>query len=185
MSNLGKRLAMLGAAAALAATVGTAHAQTGGEGFGDFVWSDLNQNGIQDVGEPGLPNITVNLYRDGILFTSGLTNAVGIYFLDIGSGATCCNWVLEFVLPVGFQFSPADQGLDDTLDSDVIDALTGRTASIPGSVFPFPSGPILTVDAGMFASNRVPEPGTLPLIGAALLALAGLFHRRRPARATR
>ncbi len=29
--------------------------------IGDFVWDDLNHNGIQDSGEPGIPNITVNL----------------------------------------------------------------------------------------------------------------------------
>ncbi len=31
---------------------------------GDFVWRDLNRDGVQDVGEPGIPNITVSLYYD-------------------------------------------------------------------------------------------------------------------------
>ena len=32
--------------------------------IGDFVWYDKNQDGIEDVGEPGIANVTVALYRD-------------------------------------------------------------------------------------------------------------------------
>ncbi|MGB4979626.1 MAG: SdrD B-like domain-containing protein, partial [Anaerolineae bacterium] len=32
--------------------------------IGDFVWYDSDQDGIEDVGEPGIPNVTVALYRD-------------------------------------------------------------------------------------------------------------------------
>ena len=30
--------------------------------LGDYVWNDLNQNGIQEDGEPGLPNVRMQLY---------------------------------------------------------------------------------------------------------------------------
>jgi hypothetical protein len=30
--------------------------------IGDFVWNDLNANGVQDAGEPGLPGVQVRLY---------------------------------------------------------------------------------------------------------------------------
>ena len=30
--------------------------------LGDFVWNDINKNGIQDAGEPGLPGVVVELY---------------------------------------------------------------------------------------------------------------------------
>ena len=180
MDNNRKRVALLGATAALAIAVGTAQAQTtGAEGFGDFVWADLNLNGIQDAGEPGIPGVTVNLYRDGPFFVTGITNASGLYFLEIGSGAVSSDWVVQFVLPSGFQFSPADQG-NDALDSDVVDALTGRTAVIPGFTFAsFPEGPNPTVDAGMFLRTTVPEPGALSLIAAALVGLAGCAGIRR------
>ena len=139
----------------------------------------------QDAGEPGIAGVTVNLYRDNVFFGTDTTDALGLYFISIGSGALSSNWFLEFVLPGGFQFSPADQGASAALDSDVIDFSTGRTGVIPGFAFD-PSGgiPILTVDAGMF-QRSVPEPGTLALIAAALTALLGLARFRSRTRARR
>ncbi len=32
--------------------------------IGDFVWYDSNKDGVQDVGEPGIPNVTLDLYKD-------------------------------------------------------------------------------------------------------------------------
>ncbi|NOZ72923.1 MAG: hypothetical protein GXP38_13600, partial [Chloroflexi bacterium] len=34
--------------------------------LGDFLWYDANNNGLQDVGEPGLANVTLDLYDAGI-----------------------------------------------------------------------------------------------------------------------
>jgi protocatechuate 3,4-dioxygenase beta subunit len=51
--------------------------------IGDFVWHDLNGDGYQNAGEPGLANITVNLYVDygnGYqLVDSTETNGSGFY----------------------------------------------------------------------------------------------------------
>src|SRR5687768_3831904 len=57
--------------------------------IGDLVWNDLNGNGVKDVTEAGLANITVSLLgagRDGVLgtsddknFTPKTTNAAGTY----------------------------------------------------------------------------------------------------------
>ena len=32
---------------------------------GDFVWLDLDADGVQDTGEPGIDGVTVNLYASG------------------------------------------------------------------------------------------------------------------------
>ncbi|NKB24765.1 MAG: hypothetical protein GKR87_10405 [Kiritimatiellae bacterium] len=32
--------------------------------IGDFVWNDLDADGIQDVGEPGLANVPIYLYTN-------------------------------------------------------------------------------------------------------------------------
>ncbi len=57
--------------------------------LGDRVWNDANGNGIQDVGERGIPNITVELWtdadQDGVFTASGTTsttNAYGNYIFD-------------------------------------------------------------------------------------------------------
>jgi hypothetical protein len=42
--------------------------------IGDYVWNDLNGNGIQDPGEPGIDGVTVNLYNSsGVIIASQVT----------------------------------------------------------------------------------------------------------------
>jgi hypothetical protein len=51
--------------------------------IGDFVWHDVNNNGIQDMGELGVPGVTVNLYDCGDhLVATTITDASGYYFFD-------------------------------------------------------------------------------------------------------
>lgn len=46
--------------------------------LGDFVWKDINRNGIQDANEPGIENVPVTLYDSGgTAIGSTTTNAVG------------------------------------------------------------------------------------------------------------
>lgn len=53
--------------------------------IGDFVWQDNNGDGYQQAGEPGLPNVTVNLYVDYgdgdgyVLVATTETNGDGLY----------------------------------------------------------------------------------------------------------
>jgi hypothetical protein len=42
--------------------------------IGDFVWSDVNRNGRQDPGEPGLPGVPVSL---GTTKTDSIRTATG------------------------------------------------------------------------------------------------------------
>ncbi len=92
--------------------------------IGDFVWLDTDQNGIQNSGEAGVPNVTVKLFNctDNLLAVTN-TDATGKYlFPNLPSG----NYYVQFILPGGFAFSPKDQGGDDTKDSDA-DVTTGKT----------------------------------------------------------
>ncbi len=82
------------------------------------VWHDKNRDGIQDAGETGIENVSVNIYDDGSsLVTSDTTDADGNYTLtELEPG----DYTLEFSdLTAHFVFSPKDQGEDDTADSDV------------------------------------------------------------------
>ena len=182
MGRRTKRIAMLGAAAALALAAQTGVAQSAAEGYGDFVFNDLNQNGIQDAGEAGVANVLVSLFSntDGYTtaITTSTTDASGHYFLTIGSGASSFSYIIQFSLPSGFAFSPADQGANDLLDSDVTDFATGRTDIRHGFNLPFNGGPDLSVDAGIHALTAVPEPGTLALMALAL-GFAGFASRAR------
>ncbi|MBL0026215.1 MAG: hypothetical protein IPO98_15065 [Saprospiraceae bacterium] len=94
--------------------------------IGDFVWLDTNENGIQDPGELGIPNVTVSI--TGILADNSivppaaqLTGPQGQYLF---SGLTPGRYTVVVNKPADFKFSPKDQGGDETKDSDS-DPVTG------------------------------------------------------------
>ena len=84
---------------------------------GDFVFNDLDGDGIQDAGEPGIDGVTVRLLNSPSLTQAGITTTAGggLYSFN---GVAAGNYVLEFTPPTGFVISPKDQGADDNLDSD-------------------------------------------------------------------
>jgi serine-aspartate repeat-containing protein C/D/E len=50
--------------------------------IGDFVWNDLNANGIQDVGEPGIGGVTLQLFlasNPSSVVSSTTTDVNGVY----------------------------------------------------------------------------------------------------------
>mgnify|MGYP005847670249 CR=1 FL=1 len=111
--------------------------------LGDKVWNDLNKDGIQDSGEPGVPYVNVFLYdcSTNYLVTTTITDANGNYlFANLNPG----NYYVQFILPSGYAFSPINQGTDDAVDSDA--GLLGKTdcISLTGGQNN------LTVDAGIF-----------------------------------
>jgi hypothetical protein len=58
--------------------------------IGDFVWCDLNDDGIQDPGEPGVPGVVVNLMCSGGHTDSQMTDADGLYlFTGVPAGMMC------------------------------------------------------------------------------------------------
>jgi protocatechuate 3,4-dioxygenase beta subunit len=87
--------------------------------FGNFVWDDLDGDGIQDAGEPGLAGVTVQLWNSTKtqLIDSAVTNANGNYTVQsAGPG----NYRVRVVLPhILDSFSPMNQGANDTTDSDI------------------------------------------------------------------
>lgn len=108
---------------------------------GDFVWNDVNANGIQESGEPGIAGVPVSLYSEnGKLISTLLTDAFGAYLFD---NVLPGNYYVLFGKPVEYVFTQIGQGTSTT-DSDA-DPLTGRT-----QVFTvLPQDNITYIDAGL------------------------------------
>ena len=116
--------------------------------LGDFVWEDLDGDGLQDANEPGLDGIAANI-RDGAdsIVASNTTVGGGNYFFVNPSPGT---YTLEFVAPTGYNFTAINAGSDDGIDSDV-DPVTRRT----GRVTVVLEQSNLTIDAGMYRPGSI------------------------------
>ncbi|MBL0146820.1 MAG: hypothetical protein IPP48_14940 [Chitinophagaceae bacterium] len=94
--------------------------------IGDRVWLDIDKDGIQDAGEPGVAGVTVTLYDNtGAIVATTVTDANGNYlFTNVTPGT---GYTIGFTAPAGTVFSPKD-ATGDANDSDA-DPVTGRTGS--------------------------------------------------------
>ena len=95
--------------------------------IGDRLWFDKNGNGLQEIGEPGISGVTVNLYRDNQLVATTVTDNDGRW------GATSADGLLpltDYTVRLDHSadyatggplfetfLSPAYQGTDPQLDS--------------------------------------------------------------------
>jgi len=138
------------------------------------VWNDANDNGVQDAGEVGIADVSVNLYDgSGNLLASTVTDSDGHYRFG---GLVAGDYMVEFVLPTSvWEFSPADQGSDDAVDSDP--GVNGRTGIITLAA----GAGDLTNDAGMYFPAQVepttavrPTQETLPFTGGSSTGAGGI-----------
>ncbi len=91
-----------------------------GAGVGDRVWLDLDQDGVQDAGEPGVAGVAVELFvGSGTTATARTVTDAGGAFRFAGLGAG--DYFLRVTAPAGTSFASALAGDDVTLDSDVLD----------------------------------------------------------------
>ncbi|MBM7824341.1 putative repeat protein (TIGR01451 family)/fimbrial isopeptide formation D2 family protein [Arcanobacterium pluranimalium] len=96
-----------------------------GATIANTIWDDLNGNGIQDAGEPGLAGVEVQLTKDGQAVTdvngnpvlTAVTDADGNYrFADLLAG----TYHVAVVQPAGVTLTDTGKGTDKALDSDGI-----------------------------------------------------------------
>jgi hypothetical protein len=86
--------------------------------LGDKVWEDINGNGIQDAGEPGIANVDVEIYNASGLVAITTTNNYGIYtFNTIFPG----QYYIKFITP------------DEYLPTKHIQGITGNSAITNGN----------------------------------------------------
>jgi hypothetical protein len=80
--------------------------------IGDRVWHDLNGDGVQNSGEPGLQGVSVELIdpRDGSLLERQITDSNGEYVFEMLSHFYYIVQVDEDTLPDGFTSTTLEQG---------------------------------------------------------------------------
>lgn len=85
--------------------------------IGNFVWNDLNGDGVQTSGEPGVAGVTVQLWNSAKtqVIASTTTNNNGIYTVVAPVPG---DYLIRVLLPTGASFALKDQG-SDTQDSDI------------------------------------------------------------------
>lgn len=115
--------------------------------LGNFVWNDVNSNGVQDTDELGIGNATATLYNasDDSVVAVTTTDDGGIYnFCYLVAGT---YYVIFSDLPDGAIITQVNSGDDDEEDSDV-GASTLRTPD-----YTLTAGQVETsVDAGVILS---------------------------------
>ena len=134
--------------------------------FGDFVWNDLNGDGLQDIGESGIADVVVNVCGSqggtpptidcsGFLIDSATTDSLGNYSLTLtfGSGTGYFAWVDLATVPGGF------------------------TPTTPTQLY-YPSS-VVEVSTADFGFQAVPVPAAVWLFGSGLLGLIGVVRRNR------
>ncbi len=134
--------------ASVAATPAAAQsAMCASGGICGAVWSDANNNGVQDAGEPGIEGAVVTL-DSNVTATDG----EGFYYFWADPDVT---YQISVQIPPGTQPSPPNVGTDDTVDSDgVSDGLGNSVVTTT-----FTSVPDSTTDFGFF-TPAVVQPGT-------------------------
>ena len=96
--------------------------------LGDRVWNDLNNNGLQDNGEPGINGLLVTLLdcngnpTGQTTSTANVGGTDGIYgFANLTPGC----YRVSFSTPAGFTAVTPNAG-NDALDSDAVNGTTGN-----------------------------------------------------------
>ena len=116
--------------------------------IGNYVWEDLNADGVQDPNEPPLEGVLVTLFDvAGNEVASALTDANGNYLFD---GLMPGDYYIQFATPATFMPSPQDMGGDDTNDSDYDPATMTTSVTTLDSGEADPS-----FDAGFFRLREI------------------------------
>ncbi len=83
--------------------------------IGNFVWDDLDGNGLQDAGEPGIDNVTLTLKQGTTVKGTATTDVDGAYLFTEVCGGT---YTVEVARPNGYVATLTRAGVDDGIDSN-------------------------------------------------------------------
>lgn len=124
--------------------------------LGDRLWNDANNNGVQDAGEVGLPNVTVNLYSaDGTTWLGAtVTDGMGMYLFPGLPDGTYLVKVDTTTLPAGYTNTydedngTATDGIAGNPNDQTLATVSGGTAH-------------LTADFGYLNTTSYPISGNV------------------------
>jgi hypothetical protein len=127
--------------------------------IGDYVWTDVNRNRVQDADELGIAGAAIYLYVPDTLDPTGWrydrttnTDSSGLYsFSGLCVGGL---YRVEAVTP--------PNGYAPSTDQEIILTLTGDNQAIDFGFFPLPTGPLVTFTQGGWGSKPAGNnPGRL------------------------
>lgn len=113
--------------------------------IGNRVWLDQNGNGLQDAGEDGIPNVTVQLLSGTTVLATATTDAEGNYYFSNATGTDTANkkynlaqlqpnnaYTVKFpttttVAGTSYPLTSSTSGTNGQIDSNAI-ATTGEVA---------------------------------------------------------
>jgi uncharacterized repeat protein (TIGR01451 family) len=118
---------------------------------GDLVWNDLDANGVQDQGEPGIPGVTVELISAATseTFLSVTTSITGYYSFREIPAIDTPDYRIRVTTPQGFSRCPRDVGGNDAQDSDGDSTGTTPAFAAPADSYNW------TLDFGFYRATNV------------------------------
>ena len=128
--------------------------------IGDYVWSDLDADGIQDNNEPGIEGAEVKLLDadDNVLETTS-TDFNGFYsFTELIPG----DYKVMFTTSTGFTASTDNEGVNDEVDSDAVGGMTGIISLETGETdnsndAGFVAPPVITLNKSFVSAVQQPD----------------------------
>ena len=121
--------------------------------IGDFVWNDVNGNGLQDGGEPGIKGVVVKLTMPNGTVLTTTTNANGAYsFTNLAPG----TYTVNFITPAFYNPTFENVGSNDNIDSDPVNGTV--TVTITGTQVNN------TVDAGFIDDIDDDDDGIIDIV---------------------
>jgi len=133
--------------------------------IGDFVWEDLNKNGVQDYGEPGVANIPVyyDLFYQGNIVYSGstITDSNGYYYFY----ASHHEVMIYMKAPNGYEITNPLQGNNFMLNSDFDSNGNLINKIIVDNIYPIYGPNLLFYDMGLIKKTDSGHPNNCRTIG--------------------